>query len=73
MKYFKIDVHGESGYSFLVGTHYNETEDSIIDICADCGVFADPYDARYATAEEVEEGDSDYYYLKETLVILDAE
>ena len=71
--YFKIDVHGEQGYSFLVGTKFNETEETIVDIARDCGAFQYAEDANYATAESVEFGDYDYNGLKDTLVLLDEE
>lgn len=71
--YFKIDVHGEGGYSFLVATKFNETEESIIDVAADCGAFSAYEDCLSATAESVEKGDYDYNGLKNTLVYLDAE
>lgn len=72
-KYFKIDVHGPDGYSFLVGTKYNETEETIVDVAFDCGAYQDASDALYATAERVEYGDYDYKGLEETLIYLDAE
>lgn len=71
--YFKIDVHGRYGYSFLVGTKYQETEETIIDVASDCGAFQEMEDANYATAERVQYGDYDYKGLEETLIYLDAE
>lgn len=71
--YFKIDVHGRYGYSFLVGTKYQETEESIICLASDCGAFQEPEDADYATAEKVKYGDYDYMGLEGTLIYLDAE
>lgn len=71
--YFKIDVHGPDGYSFLVGTKYDETEETILDVAFDCGAYEDDTDVLYATAERVEYGDYDYKGLKETLIYLDAE
>ena len=76
MNYFKIDVNiPGNGYSFLVCTKFNETEESIIDLVYDCGVFDFEYDddIYYATAERVEKGDYDYNALEDTLVYLDAE
>lgn len=71
--YFKIDVAGPYGYSFLVGTKYQETEETIIDVASDCGAFQEPKDADYAYAEKVKYGDYDYKGLEETLIYLDAE
>ena len=71
--YFKIDVLGEDGYSFLVATRYNETEETILDLVSDTGSFEDADDYYTATAERVEEGDYDYIHLEDTLIFLDAE
>lgn len=71
--YFKIDVAGPCGYSFLVGTKYQETEETIIDVAFDCGAFQDIEDANYATAERVQYGDYDYKGLESSLIFLDAE
>ena len=74
MNYFKIDVNiPGNGYSFLVCTKFNETEESIIDLVYECGVFEYDDDIDYATAERVEKGDYDYNALEGTLVYLDAE
>lgn len=71
--YFKIDVHGPNGYSFLIGTKYNETEESIINLAFDCYAFQEMEDADYATAERVQYGDYDYKGLEDTLILADAE
>ena len=71
--YFKIDVHGPIGYSFLVGTKFQETEETIVDVACSCYAFEDIEDADYATAERVEYGDYDYKALEDTLIFLDAE
>ena len=71
--YFKIDVAGENGYSFLVATKFNENEDSILQVAHDTGAFEDSVDYYAASAERVEKGDYDYEHLKETLIFLDAE
>lgn len=71
IKYFKIDVIGDFGYSFLVGTHSDENEDSIINICESHDVFNDAIDVVYASAEKVDKGDYDYNHLEDTLIMLD--
>ena len=71
--YFKIDVAGPCGYSFLVATRYMENEQTIIDVAADCCVFQDNDDANYATAERVQYGDYDYKGLESSLIFLDDE
>lgn len=71
--YFKIDVPGKYGYSFLVGTKFNETEETIIGIVYDCGLFDYAEDYEIASAERVKRGDYDFQHLKDTLVYLDGE
>ena len=71
--FFKIDVPGKNGYSFLVGTKSSESTESIIDIAYDYGAFDNDEDYYLATAAKVEKDDYDYNHLKDTLIYLDAE
>ena len=69
--YFIINVIGECGYSFMVGTKDNETEESIIHAVYDCGLFECEDDADHAVAEKVKYGDYDYKHFESCLTLLD--
>lgn len=56
--YYKIDVHGSHGYSFMVSSQYNLTDDEILQECKDKDIFDDMNDADYATIDrEVDDYD----------------
>ena len=72
MKHFyKIDVHGRHGYSFLVATR-EQDERSILEAALEKHLFDAEEDIHYASSEEVEEDDYDYIGLRDTLTDLDA-
>ncbi len=72
MKHFyKIDVLGKHGYSFLVAT-CEQDESAILETALEKHLFDAEEDIHYASSEEVEEGDYDYIGLRDTLTDLDA-
>lgn len=51
-KIYSINVAGKHGYSFAVECDANFEEEAI-DMAAEAGLFDDPEDAEYATAEDI--------------------
>lgn len=65
---FVVNVpHRKHGYSFGVCAEGHD-EDSIIDLCADEGLFQDEEDAEYAFAEQMT--DYDYEHLKDCMKVI---
>lgn len=61
MNYFKIDVIGSDGYSFMVCTDENN-EDAIIDLAAENGLFQDADDADRCMVDSlVDEQDIEHF------------
>lgn len=51
--YYKIDVMGRNGYSFMVKSNEELNEDEIISRCLDNGYFDDSRDADYAVIDDL--------------------
>ena len=70
--YYKISVPGPQGYSFLVATGRNETEEAVLNATrAVDGAFDLEEDALNATAERIEIGDNQA--LASSFLFLDTE
>ena len=51
-KYWKIDVPGRNGYSFIVECDL-DSEEQVIARANDCGLFQSPEDMRYAVIDDL--------------------
>ena len=51
--YYKIDVMGRNGYSFMVKSNEELNEYEIINRCLDNGYFDDSLDADYAVIDDL--------------------
>ena len=51
--YYKIDVMGRNGYSFMVKSNEELNEDEIISRCLKNGYFDDRIDANYAVIDDL--------------------
>ena len=51
--YYKIDVRGRYGYSFMVKSNKELNEYEIINRCLDNGYFDDRLDANYAVIDDL--------------------
>ena len=51
--YYKVDVSGRHGYSFMVKTDGELPDDTIIYLCEGRGLFQDAEDAEYATVDDL--------------------
>lgn len=54
--YYKIDIAGKNGYSFMIMSNNDESmrlESDIIEQCAEKGLFHEPEDAKYATVDDL--------------------
>lgn len=57
MNYYKIDIGGMRGYSFMVYTEEELDENTILDMCLSKGLFEEDIDAEFA---EIDDLVSDY-------------
>ncbi len=55
---YSINVPGPCGYSFAVKGNFSD-ESQVIDLASEEELFDDPHDARYATAEDITDSQSD--------------
>ena len=51
--YYKIDVSGRNGYSFMVKSSSELDEGEVIDKALEQGYFSDEYDADYAIVDDL--------------------
>ena len=60
--YYKIDVPGHYGYSFMAKTLGEKGEGEIINLCLKKNLFNDRIDARYASVDDmVDERDIKFF------------
>lgn len=53
MNYYKIDVVGKDGYSFMVCSNDKLNECEAIDAASQAGLFIDADDAHYAVVDDI--------------------
>ena len=51
--YYKVDVAGKHGYSFMVYSAYELDECEVISLCLDADLFEDKNDAHYAVVDDL--------------------
>lgn len=51
--YYKVDVAGKHGYSFMVYSAYELDECEVISLCLDADLFEDENDAPYAVVDDL--------------------
>ena len=67
--YWRIDVPGSQGYSFAIKSN-DTTESDAIESASDAGLFDDPRDCNYASAEDITDDDYEMsHWSKDATVI----
>lgn len=51
--YYKVDVSGKYGYSFMIATTQELMEDEVIRVSQDYELFLDEEDANYAVVDDL--------------------
>lgn len=51
--YYKVDVSGKNGYSFMISTTQELMEDEVISVSQDYDLFIDEEDVNYAVVDDL--------------------
>ena len=51
--YYKVDVCGKNGYSFMISTTQELMEDEVISVSQDYELFLDEEDVNYAVVDDL--------------------
>lgn len=51
--YYKVDVSGKNGYSFMISTRQELMEDEVISVSQDYELFIDEEDVNYAVVDDL--------------------
>ena len=51
--YYKVDVSGKNGYSFMISTTQDLMEDEVIRVSQDYELFLDEEDVNYAVVDDL--------------------
>lgn len=70
--YYKVDVAGKHGYSFMVYSAYELDECEVISLCLGADLFEDKNDAHYAVVDDlISEYDVEHFQKCECIFNID--